>query len=213
MLWIRLVSCFGITACCLLGTVGCAVSEDPASNSGATQLLLEGDDSAKPSRTLEVKDIDGTSVRPLAPNTTQLHVVLFVSPWCPIVNSYAPTLKRIEGSFAQVRWFLVHSDPDVTLDEARAHREEYALPGHVLRDPNQAIRQALSANVTPEAFVVDASGVRYRGRIDDLYVDFGKRRAAPTRHYLRDALTALSQKADVPLALTEPLGCDIPDPK
>jgi hypothetical protein len=50
----------------------------------------------------------------------------------------------------------------------------------------------------------------YRGRIDDRYVDFGKRRPEPMTHDLREALEAILAGRPVARPRTEPIGCDIP---
>ena len=66
--------------------------------------------------------------------------------------------------------------------------------------------------MTPEAFLIDVRGdVLYRGRINDLYADYGKRRAAPRTHDLRDAIAALLEGREVDVAKTKPVGCYIPD--
>ncbi|GIT77890.1 MAG: hypothetical protein Ct9H300mP32_2720 [Verrucomicrobiota bacterium] len=64
--------------------------------------------------------------------------------------------------------------------------------------------------VTPEAAVFDAKGrLIYRGRIDDLYADFGKKRARPTRHDLRDTLDALLAGKRLTKRTTKAVGCYI----
>jgi hypothetical protein len=68
----------------------------------------------------------------------------------------------------------------------------------------------VGATVTPEVAVMERGGkVVYLGRIDDLYVDLGKRRAAPTRRYLRDALDAVLNGKPVAVAKIDPVGCFI----
>ena len=51
----------------------------------------------------------------------------------------------------------------------------------------------------------------YRGRIDDLYVDFGKSRPEATTHELADALSATLAGEDVVEPVTEAVGCYIGD--
>ena len=51
--------------------------------------------------------------------------------------------------------------------------------------------------MSPEAAVFAADGsIKYRGRINDLYVDLGKKRNAATTHDLRDALDAVLAGSD-----------------
>jgi len=49
----------------------------------------------------------------------------------------------------------------------------------------------------------------YRGRIDDWYVDIAKRRPAPTRRYLRQALDEVLKGQPVEIDQVPPLGCSI----
>jgi hypothetical protein len=49
--------------------------------------------------------------------------------------------------------------------------------------------------------------ILYRGRIDDLYVALGKKRAAVTERNLRDALDALAAGKAVRKSETKAIGC------
>jgi hypothetical protein len=59
--------------------------------------------------------------------------------------------------------------------------------------------------------VITPGGLAYRGRIDDLYPELGKKRAAPTKRDLREALAAVLAGKPVPVPRTEAVGCSIPD--
>jgi hypothetical protein len=50
----------------------------------------------------------------------------------------------------------------------------------------------------------------YRGRIDDLYVDFGQRRNAPTKRDLRMVLDAIAAGKAVQYSTAKAVGCFIP---
>ena len=64
--------------------------------------------------------------------------------------------------------------------------------------------------MTPEAAVfTPALELAYRGRIDDLWVDLGKSRPAPTKHDLDTALEAVLDGKPVPEAATPAIGCFI----
>src|SRR5207248_11130504 len=65
-----------------------------------------------------------------------------------------------------------------------------ALP--ILLDPHHELVGRTGATVTPEAVVIGTDGVIvYRGRIDNLYVEPGKKRSSATRHDLREALESI----------------------
>jgi hypothetical protein len=58
--------------------------------------------------------------------------------------------------------------------------------------------------------VIDRGGaVRYRGRIDNFYVAFGRSRQVVTVHDLRDALDAVLAGKPVATPVTQPIGCFI----
>jgi len=69
-------------------------------------------------------------------------------------------------------------------------------------------------STAPEVAVLAPDGtVLYRGRIDDWYADYGKRRAQPTQNDLRNALDAILQGKKVTAPTTKALGCPLPEPK
>ena len=66
------------------------------------------------------------------------------------------------------------------------------------------------ATVTPEAVVLGKGGeVLYRGRIDDNYLAFGKKRSAARQHDLSDALDAIAAGQTVKEKETQAIGCVI----
>jgi hypothetical protein len=161
-----------------------------------------------------VVDVDGRAHAPLAVNQAPAHVFLFLLPDCPIANSYAPEIAAIRQAFepAGVRFFLVHVQPDLAPDAARAHAAAYGHRGPVLIDRDHALVRATGVTVTPEAAVLARDGALfYRGRIDDLYADVGKKRHAATTHELRDALAAVVAGQPAPVARTLARGCFISD--
>ena len=140
-------------------------------------------------------------------------VIVFTKHDCPIANGYLPTLHRIKDEFQSqgVRFLMVYPSPTVTAEIARKHAEEYSIEIPAFLDKNLAVAKTLDAKVTPEVFVIDPAGtVLYRGRIDDKYVGFGKRRAAPTREDLREALRDVTANRAVRVPTTKSLGCIIP---
>src|SRR5262249_38688129 len=137
-------------------------------------------------------------------------------PDCPISNAYAPEIKRICANYApkKVATFIVHADPDVSAAAAKKHARDYGLPGPVLLDPAHVLVRRTGVTRAPEVAVLAPDGkIAYRGRIDDWYVDYGKRRAEPAQRDLRNALDAILAGKPVPRATTPALGCDLPEPK
>lgn len=160
---------------------------------------------------LALTDLDGASHRPLAPGGAPT-VLLFITTDCPIANAYAPEIGRLVADHPDVRFFLVHVDPDVTPDDARAHARDFDLPGPILIDTDHALVRRTGATVTPEAVVLAPDGaIAYRGRIDDWFVELGRKRPRPTKRDLRAALAAVQAGDPVANARTTPVGCLIPE--
>jgi thiol-disulfide isomerase/thioredoxin len=161
----------------------------------------------------EWTDTTGRSHRVLDADAGRATVLLFIATDCPIANAYAPELSRIVDDYEKsgVVFFAVHADPDVSPEAAARHAEEFGFRCPVLLDPRQELARRVGATVTPEAAVLDAGGkIVYLGRIDDLFYGFGKRRAAATKHELRDAIDAVLAGRPVAKPGEPPFGCEIP---
>lgn len=158
----------------------------------------------------------GAQLDPFEDAHAKAVVLVFVRTDCPISNRYAPELQRLSGEFSSrgVTFWIVYPDPGETLESAGKHAREYGLPGSVLLDPLHTFVKLAQARVTPEAAVF-APGKRlvYHGRIDDLYVSFGKARYAATTHDVAAALQAVLDGKPLPRATAPAVGCAIADLK
>src|SRR5262249_53933412 len=168
---------------------------------------------------LSLLDLEGKSVNPLAGRGAKAVVFIFTRADCPISNRYAPEVRRLSASFApeRVKFWLIYPDPDMSASAIRQHLKEYDYVCEALRDPRHELVKATGASVTPDAAgcVLDGSGARmiYRGRIDDQYGAFGKRRPAPTVRDLEDVLTAIVKGEAVKFKNAPAVGCYISDLK
>jgi hypothetical protein len=160
-----------------------------------------------------IRDIDGRLHRPFEA-ADQLSVLLFVTSDCPIANGYAPEIQSVCAAYASrgVRCLLLYEDARIDPAAVRIHLDAYRYTGVAAAvDGDRAIARAASASITPEAVVVDRAGtIRYRGRIDNLYADLGRRRHSATVHDLRNAIDAVLSGRPVVTTRTEALGCYIP---
>ncbi|MGD9635138.1 MAG: redoxin domain-containing protein [Pirellulales bacterium] len=194
----KLFSYFEV-ACALLAAVG-VVALAAAHQDGPVRLIdLEG----RP-RDLWQAGLDGPVV------------AIFTRSDCPISNRYAPEVRRLYEEFQPlgVEFALIYVDPRETPEAIRTHLKEYNYPCAALRDPEHELATATGATVTPEAIVFDRShDVVYRGRINDLFVDFGKSRPEATTHDLEDAIRATLEGRSVAQPVTKAVGCLIADLK
>lgn len=153
--------------------------------------------------------------RPGAPMTTiygdktqKATVVVFTSARCPCANDYSDRLRDMAQAFGSrgVRFVSVYANQDETLADISAHAKTSRLPFVALKDDRAQAADHFKAHVTPEAFVLDRTGVlRYHGRIDS-----SRDAAQATSHELRDTLAALTdgKGGSVP-AETHAFGCAI----
>ena len=158
-------------------------------------------------------DLEGARHRPLDVEGAKAHVIVFATVDCPIANAYSPEVSSIVRDYTSkgVRFFIVHIDPDVAVERAQRHAQEFDLACPVLRDPGHELVRHCGATVTPEAAVLKPDGsMAYRGRIDDLFADLGRKRRAPRTRDLRDALDAVLEGRTVATPRTQAIGCYIP---
>ncbi len=158
-----------------------------------------------------VTDLSGRGVTAIdrsAPAT----VLLFTAVECPISDRYAPAVRRLAGNYGAlgVRFWLVYPNEGETPAAVKTHAEAFSYGLPVALDSARTLVDLAEATVTPEVAVFDGQGrLRYRGRIDDRYVDFGVDRPVPTTHDLDAALAALLAGRPVARPLTPAVGCAI----
>jgi hypothetical protein len=162
---------------------------------------------------LSIVDLSGQMQRPLQPCSAIANVIILITNDCPISNGYAPEIDRIIDRFSRqnVAFFVV--DVDSTIDDklARRHAREFGYSCPVLVDRRHELARSVGATVTPEAAVINRNGeVVYCGRIDDRYIDFGKKRLEPNKRDLIDAIEAVIDGRAVADARTRAVGCPIP---
>jgi AhpC/TSA family len=175
-------------------------------------LLLPQSLPAAPSRAAAY-DLNGKPVDPLHASAGKVVVLLFIRTDCPVSNRYAPTIRQLSATFAsQAKFWLVYPDKDESAEAIRAHDRDYHYTLSALRDPLHLLVKMSGATITPEAAVFAPDGhLVYHGRIDNWFVDFGRKRAAPTTHDLKDAIEAAVAGKPSTLPTEHAVGCYIAD--
>ena len=169
-------------------------------------------------RTVDMKidHVAGPKVeRPLDRPDGSLMVVVFGSVDCPVANAVVPEIRRIhrqvEAGGGKV--LFVHPTPGQASKKMATHAKDRKLEMSVLHDPRHELVALLEAKVTPEAFVLHRQGeewkVVYRGPIDNLYADVGRRRRNATKFHVREAVTAALAGLPVEPSVRRPIGCFI----
>ena len=142
-----------------------------------------------------------------AEGDTKATVVLFVGTECSVVRAYAPRIKALAEGYAAkgVRVVGINANAGEKPARMAVGAKAYGWEFPVLKDATNAIGDRFGATKTPEAFVVDASGIlRYHGRIDD-----NAQEADVKSRDLQNALDAILAGQPVTTKQTAVDGCGI----
>ena len=158
-------------------------------------------------------DLNGKQFDPVKANPGKVVVLIFVRRDCPVSGRYAPTIQRISDEHGSVtHFYLVFPDKTDSADQIRGYLKDFRYSLPALRDPSHVLVKQAHAQITPEAAVFDGKGrLAYHGRIDDLYVAFGRARQSPTTHELEDAIEAVLTGHSPPKQEVAGVGCYISD--
>ena len=171
-------------------------------HAGATEKLAEA----------MFTDVAGQPHRLPGRDECRALVLFFIAQDCPIANAYAPEIARICKEFTPrgASFRVVYAERELAAADAARHAREFAFPCPAILDRDLRLAARAGATMTPEAAVLSPEGVvLYLGRIDDLYADYGKKRAQPEHRDLREAIEAVLAGRGVPHARTPGLGCQI----
>ena len=161
--------------------------------------------------TLNLTDASGAISTLSKLSGTSATVIVFLYASCPLCQRAAPVLEKIwkEEQAHGVQVLGVFSD-GTSVDDLEKYKKDYIISFPLLVDNGGKVAAALSATVTPEAFVLDRDAkVRYMGRIDDLYQVRGMQSQVPVREDLREALSDTLAGSAVRVPRTLPVGCAI----
>ncbi len=154
----------------------------------------------------EITDLQGKRVQyaDLKGNTT---VVIFIATKCPISNGYNERMKALYKEYAAkgAHFIFINANNSEPAAEVAGHAKEHGFEFPVYKDPKNAVADRFGAQVTPEAYVMDAGGIiRYHGYIDDSLNE-----SRIHNQGLRRALDAVLAGKPVEQAETKAFGCTI----
>jgi hypothetical protein len=203
-----------------LATTGCGQDQSPRV-APTSRVVTSGSSAAHESAPANEhlfgeQVVDGGGLDPFANPEVDAVVLIFVNTDCPIANRYAPTIQKLYERYRSkpVGFWLIFADGAKSREEIQEHLAAYEQQTPALRDPEHVLVAFCQATKTPEAVVfAPRRKLVYRGRIDDMFTDFGKRRDQPTSHDLRKAIDAVLEGRAVDPAVSPVIGCDIPGAK
>lgn len=139
-------------------------------------------------------------------------VYYFLSPECPLCQSYSLTIRNIYAEFAKQGIEMVGIIPgtDFTGEDILEYEIKYKIPVRLLRDEQLMLVKKYNVTITPEVVVVNTLGkVIYQGRIDNWAYELGKKRKVITEYNLKDALTSVISNKPISVSKTKAVGCYI----
>ena len=140
-------------------------------------------------------------------------VVAFVGTDCPLVKLYGPRLQKLADDYADrgVTVLGINSNRQDQPRKIGAFANQFEIKFPILKDLDNVVADAFTAERTPEIYVLDADRtIRYRGRVDDQYgFDTGTGYGTPNvrHHDLTNALDELLAGKEVSVPLTHVAGC------
>ena len=134
-------------------------------------------------------------------------VLLFISVQCPVSNAYNERMEKLAADYKAKGIAVIGINSNVAEDAAsvKAHATENKLSFPILKDAGNKIADRLGANVTPEAYFLDANNkLLYHGRIDN-----ARNAAQVETSELRNALDASLADKAVEKTEAKAFGCSI----
>lgn len=198
-----------VAAAVALILVGCAQPEAAERSPAAAEAVPAGATWGEVARAIGLPDDASRQ------SGVRAVVLMACSTDCPIGNSLAPEIVRLQQEFAPagVQWFAIYPDELVNGEKVAKHQKAFSLSMPAYSDETLTVARLAGITTTPEVCVYAPGGTLvYQGRIDDSWAAIGTRRAAPTSRDLRDVLDALSRGTVPALRRTQPIGCVLPPP-
>ena len=155
----------------------------------------------------KLPDADGTEHTLASLKGKSGTVVIFIATQCPVSNAYNERMQKLADDYRAkgVNVIGINSNSTEPAAEIKTHAAEKGLTFAILKDPNNKIADRLDAQVTPEAYFLDAAGkLVYRGRIDN-----SRNGDSITNTELRDAIEATLAGKPVEKTEAKAFGCSI----
>jgi peroxiredoxin len=134
-------------------------------------------------------------------------VLIFVSVQCPVSNAYNERMEKLAQDYKArgINVIGINANSTESAEDVKAHAASHNLTFTILKDNGNKIADALGAQHTPEAYLLDARNtIVYRGRIDN-----ARNASSVTANDLRDAMDAVIADKPVARSSAAAFGCSI----
>lgn len=162
----------------------------------------------KPVAPFSLFNLDGTPkvLGDWAEGDTKATVIVFHSANCPVAGGYNGRLNDLVANYGPkgVRIIAFNANTAESVEDIQKNAQAKDLKFPIYRDTGAAMAR-LGAQMTPTAYLIDASGLlRYHGRIDD-----SSFAASVKTRDLQNAIDAVLENKPVEVKETEARGCNI----
>lgn len=154
----------------------------------------------------QVRDLDGKAVA-FSSLKGPVTVVTFIATECPVSNAYNQRMIELYKDYSakNVKFVFVNANRSEPASAVREHAKRVGFSFPVYKDPDNVVADRFDAQVTPESYVIDGSGMlRYHGSIDD-----NMNESRVHTRALRAALDAVMAGKPLPSVETKAFGCTI----
>jgi peroxiredoxin len=134
-------------------------------------------------------------------------VLIFIGVQCPVSNAYNERMEKLAQEYKArgVNVVGINANSTESASDVKAHAASNNLTFTILKDNGNKIADALGAQRTPEAYVLDGGNkIVYRGRIDN-----ARNAGSVTASELREALDAVLDGKPVAKSSVPAFGCSI----
>lgn len=163
-------------------------------------------------QSISLKDGKGNPVLFTEKVSGNASVYFFLSPECPLCQSYALTIQQLFAEFSKQGIEMIGIIPGTDFSAATIadYQKRYHIPIPLYTDEQLVLVKKYKVTITPEVIVLDKNNkVVYQGRIDNWAYALGKKRKVITEHNLKDALTSIIKHKPIVVAKTKAIGCFI----
>lgn len=160
----------------------------------------------------KLKDVSGKEISLSEIKTSKGLLVIFSCNTCPYVKKNESRIKTITDNCIKlgIGCVILNSNEaergeDDSFDEMVKYAASQKLLCYYLVDTNSKIADAFGATRTPQCFLFNATGLIYKGAIDDNVKDASLAKS----NYLKDAVDALAKNETPKIQETKSIGCTI----
>lgn len=162
---------------------------------------------------VSIYDLEGKAFSIHASSHKKGVVIMFLSPECPLCQSYSLTIRNLASTYQKVgiKFYAIIPGKTYSKKEILTYKQKYQLNElSFYTDPTFELAKFVQASITPEVAVFTPNGTKvYQGRIDNWAYELSKKRKVITEHDLANVLEKLYLNQMVKPYKTRAIGCYI----